>query len=152
MYSTIQFLLKTTISVGWNLMIPPHLFYQIYPSFLEQNDCTPPKCGELSEYTDSAHTEVEDLSSRCMNGKNKTKKQSMNGKKNKKTKQKNTKKTALCPLQRGLETAGYRAKRRIKRPLLTPAHKAAHLAWCQVRHRWNLASVIGSMKADFFCT
>ena len=48
-------------------MIPPHLFYQIYPSFLEQNDCTPPKCGELSEYTDSAHTEVEDLSSRYMN-------------------------------------------------------------------------------------
>ena len=51
-------------------MIPPHLFYQIYLSFLEQNDCTPPKCGELSEYTDSAHTEVEDLYSRCMNGSN----------------------------------------------------------------------------------
>ena len=49
-------------------MIPPHLFYQyLYLSFLEQNDCTPPKCGELSEYTDSAHTEVGDLSSRCMN-------------------------------------------------------------------------------------
>ena len=40
-------------------MIPPHLFYQIYLSFPEQNDSTPPKCGELSEYTDSAHTEVE---------------------------------------------------------------------------------------------
>ena len=58
-------------------MIPPHLLYQIYLSFLEQNDCTPPKCGELSEYTDSAHTytdsahtEVEDLSSRYMNGSN----------------------------------------------------------------------------------
>ena len=51
-------------------MIPPHLFYQIYFSFLEQNDCTPPKCGKLSEYTDSAHTEVEDLSSRYMNGSN----------------------------------------------------------------------------------
>ena len=51
-------------------MIPPHLFYQIYLSFLEQNDCTSPKCGELSEYTDSAHTEVEGLSSRCMNGSN----------------------------------------------------------------------------------
>ena len=38
-------------------MIPPHLFYQIYLSFPEQNDCIPPKCGELSEYTDSAHTE-----------------------------------------------------------------------------------------------
>ena len=37
-------------------MIPPHLFYQIYLYFLEQNDCTPPKCGELSEYTDSTHT------------------------------------------------------------------------------------------------
>ena len=51
-------------------MIPPHLFYQIYLSFLKQNDCTPPKCGELSEYIDSAHTEVEDLSSRSMNGSN----------------------------------------------------------------------------------
>ena len=46
-------------------MIPPHLFYQIYLSFLEQNYCTPPKCGELSE-----STEVEDLSSICMNGSN----------------------------------------------------------------------------------
>ena len=51
-------------------MIPPHLFYQMYLSFLEQNDCTPPKCGELSEYNDSAHTEVKDLSSRYMNGSN----------------------------------------------------------------------------------
>ena len=33
-------------------MIPPHLFYQIYLFFFEKNDCTPPKCGELSEYTD----------------------------------------------------------------------------------------------------
>ena len=48
-------------------MIPPHLFYQIYLSFLERNDCTPPKCGELSEYTDSAHTQVEDPSLGCMN-------------------------------------------------------------------------------------
>ena len=48
-------------------MIPPHLF-QIYLLLPEQNDCTPPKCGELSEYTDSVHTEVEDLSSRYMNG------------------------------------------------------------------------------------
>ena len=51
-------------------MIPPHLFYQLYLSVLEQNDCAPPNCGELSEYTDSAHTEVEDLSSRYMNGSN----------------------------------------------------------------------------------
>ena len=31
---------------------------------------TPPKCDELSEYTDSAHTKVEDISSRYMNGSN----------------------------------------------------------------------------------
>ena len=31
---------------------------------------TPSKCGKLSEYTDSATLEVEDLSSRCMNGPN----------------------------------------------------------------------------------
>ena len=43
-------------------MKSPHLFYQIYLSFLEQNDCTPPKCGELLDYTD-----VEDLFSRYMN-------------------------------------------------------------------------------------
>ena len=41
-------------------MIPPHL----------PNDCTPPKCGELSEYPDSAHTEVEDPSLGYMNGSN----------------------------------------------------------------------------------
>ena len=39
-------------------MIPPHLIYQVCISFLEQNDCTPLKCGELSEYSDNAHTEV----------------------------------------------------------------------------------------------
>ena len=79
-------------------MIPPHFFYQIHIFFFQQNDCTPskkkkkkeekrhpiadlllcwgvikqsfnpPKCGKLSEYTDSAHTEVEDPSSRCMKG------------------------------------------------------------------------------------
>ena len=38
-------------------MIPPHI-YQIYHSLSVLDDCTPPKCGELSEYTDSAHTEV----------------------------------------------------------------------------------------------
>ena len=41
-------------------MIPPHNIYQIYHSFSVRDDCSPPKCGELSEYTDSAHTEVED--------------------------------------------------------------------------------------------
>ena len=50
-------------------MIPPYLFYQIYPSSSGPDDCTPPKCGELSEYTDSAHTEVGDLSSRLLEGK-----------------------------------------------------------------------------------
>ena len=49
-------------------MILPHLFYEIHLSILKQNDRTPPKCGEQSEYPDSAHTDVEDLSSRCMNG------------------------------------------------------------------------------------
>ena len=47
-------------------MILPHNIYQIYHS-LSVRDCTPPKCGELSEYTDSAHTEVEDPSLGCMN-------------------------------------------------------------------------------------
>ena len=48
-------------------MILPHLFYEIYISFLEKHYCTLPKCVELSEYTDSAHTEVKDPSLRCMN-------------------------------------------------------------------------------------
>ena len=51
-------------------MIPPHNIYQIYHSLFVRDDCTPPKCGELSEYTDSAHTEVEDPSLGCMNGSN----------------------------------------------------------------------------------
>ena len=45
-------------------MIPPHLFFQLYFPFRQQNGCTSPKCRELSEHTDSAHTKVEDLSSR----------------------------------------------------------------------------------------
>ena len=45
----------------------PHLFFQIYFLLLEQDDCTPPKCGELSDYTNIAHREVEHLSSRYMN-------------------------------------------------------------------------------------
>ena len=48
-------------------MIQPHFFYQIYPSLFGPNDCIPPKCDELSKYTDSAHTKVENLSSRGMN-------------------------------------------------------------------------------------
>ena len=47
--------------------IPPHHIYQIYHFLSERDDCTPPKCGALSEYTDSAHTEVEDPSLGCMN-------------------------------------------------------------------------------------
>ena len=43
----------------------------MYLSFFEQNEYTPPKCGELSEYSDSAHNELEDVSLRCMNGSNK---------------------------------------------------------------------------------
>ena len=51
-------------------MIPPHNVYQIYHSLSVRDDCTPPKCGKLSEYTDSAHTEVEDPSLGYMNGSN----------------------------------------------------------------------------------
>ena len=50
--------------------ILPHHTYQIYHSLSVRDDCTPPKCGKLSEYTDSAHTEVEDPSLGCMNGSN----------------------------------------------------------------------------------
>ena len=47
-------------------MIPPHLSQQIHIFLFQQNDCTPPKCGDMSEYTDIVHTEVEDPSSRYM--------------------------------------------------------------------------------------
>ena len=49
-------------------MIPSHFSYQIHPFFFQQNYCIPPKCVALSEYTDSAHTEVEGLCSRYMTG------------------------------------------------------------------------------------
>ena len=55
-------------------MIPPHHIYQIYHSLSVMDDCTPPKYGELSEYTDSAHTEVEDPSLGYMNGSNNSRK------------------------------------------------------------------------------
>ena len=49
-------------------MIPRHNIYQIYHSSSVRDDCTPPKCGELSLYTDSAHTEVElNLGRFCQN-------------------------------------------------------------------------------------
>ena len=55
------------MSAGWNLndattSLPPFFFF----FFPQQNDCTAPKCGELSEYTDSANTELVDPSSSCM--------------------------------------------------------------------------------------
>ena len=40
--------------------IPPHHIYQIYHFLSERDDCTPPKCGAPSEYT-----EVEDPSLGC---------------------------------------------------------------------------------------
>ena len=49
-------------------MISAHLFNQIYVLLFAQNDSIPPKCGELSEYTDTAHSEVAGLSLSCMNG------------------------------------------------------------------------------------
>lgn len=39
-----------------------------------------------------------------------------------------------------LKAAGYRARRPVKRSLLTADHKAARLAWCRARRNWNLAS------------
>lgn len=39
-----------------------------------------------------------------------------------------------------LESAGYRARRPIKRIQLSQAHQAARLNWCQQRVRWNFAS------------
>ena len=49
-------------------MTPPHFDYQIYRFMFEQGgrDYTSPKWSELSEHADSALTEVENLSSRCM--------------------------------------------------------------------------------------
>ena len=67
MYSKIQFVFKKKELVGWNLndSTTSLLIKYIFPFSskmiaLHQN----------VEYTDSAHTEVEDLSSRYMNGSN----------------------------------------------------------------------------------
>ena len=46
------------MSMRWNLN-DSTIFILYILSLFQQNDCTPPICGELSEYTDSAHTEVE---------------------------------------------------------------------------------------------
>ena len=51
-------------------MIPPHNIFEIYNSLSVRDDCIPPKCGELSEYTDSVHTEGEGPSLGCMEGSN----------------------------------------------------------------------------------
>ena len=48
--------------------IPPHHIYQLVHFLSVRDDCTQPKCGAPSEYTDSAHTEVEDPSLGDMNG------------------------------------------------------------------------------------
>ena len=39
-----------------------------------------------------------------------------------------------------LHSAGYRARRPVKRPLLTRQHKQKRLGWCQARRRWNVAN------------
>ena len=43
-------------------------------------------------------------------------------------------------LRNRLKRAGYRSRRPVKRPLLTPRHKVERLRWCRARRRWNLAS------------
>ena len=49
-------------------VIPPHLLYEIYISFLKQKWLISTKMWRtVSIYIDSDHTEVEDLSSICMN-------------------------------------------------------------------------------------
>ena len=39
-----------------------------------------------------------------------------------------------------LRSAGYIARRPIRRPMLKPRHKAAQLFWCQQRRYWNVRS------------
>jgi hypothetical protein len=39
-----------------------------------------------------------------------------------------------------LKYVGYISRRPVKRCLLTQAHKACHLQWCQTRRQYNLAS------------
>lgn len=47
---------------------------------------------------------------------------------------------SLRTVRNRLHSAGYSARRPIKRPLLTRQHKEARLAWCRARRRWNLAN------------
>ena len=76
-YFKLKFIIKFTLSLklqnnygAQSKWFHHNLFSKTYPSLIEQNDSTLPKCCELSEYTDSAFTQVEDLSSRCINGSN----------------------------------------------------------------------------------
>ena len=39
-----------------------------------------------------------------------------------------------------LRASNYRARRPIRRPMLTPGQKAARLYWCQQRRNWNVRS------------
>ena len=56
----------------WNLNdFTTHVFTKYIFPFFQQNNCTPPKCDELFDKTDSAHTEVADPSSTCTNGSDK---------------------------------------------------------------------------------
>ena len=45
---------------------------------------------------------------------------------------------AIC--KNSLESVGYRSRSPVNRCLLTQAHKAFRLQWCQTRRQWNLAS------------
>ena len=57
------------MSVGWNLNDSITFILTKYIlSFSSKMIALPPKCVILAEYTDSAHTEVEDLCSIYMNG------------------------------------------------------------------------------------
>ena len=68
MLNKIQNLLKMLKLIQGGIeKIPPHHIYQIYHFLSERDECTPPKCSAPSEYTDSAHTEVEDPCYGCMN-------------------------------------------------------------------------------------
>ena len=51
-WNKIQNFLKTLKLIQGGIeKIPPHHTYQIYYFLSVRDDCTPPKCGELSEYT-----------------------------------------------------------------------------------------------------
>jgi len=45
---------------------------------------------------------------------------------------------SISTIRRRLNFTGLRARRPIRRPLVTNQHRHARLAWCQARARWNL--------------